>query len=1188
MLCSHAFKWETPMRTCLSLCAILSLFITLPAIGNEYSNRQKIDRNIHQHHFHDRLQSEFLVEGEVSTERIQTLMDHLEQKYESTKESFFMAEKMHFIERHNYSEKKAEKKARKRTGKDARVNFPYIYLNEKLNALKNNFNSMTQEQLKEELVTIGLVLETIDYEYQDHLYRGMIRGVKNVIKPFYRIPYNEVDKAQASNLTKNGKILDPSEVKELFNKGADLSLLNPPNNAFWTNNKVEEFSANSEVHRNEKFFPAEGTHFVYDRFGRGNVKVKADYYEGEVENICDTEKESHGVTFRVATETNNHLISTNLARAIGYPIIPHAKRKEVIMHLCKTSFEEFLAQWEVRNDFRFGTFNTHGEYLPELHAVKFRDVALESYPGKNDGRYKKVGQFRSQSMDLTNRREIRGQLILHALIALVDTKEGNQRIDFHRDENGNWNPLIYPNDLGRSLGFQFIRTHGTINDYFNSFVTEGDDHLYIWWDHTGLDPKLYESVTISDVKWVTRRLARLSDKQIDEIVNQSHHVAPVKALYANKIKSRISNLAHALKISEVIKFNIKTDLELHQAFPQYINESGRVTYEAEKIGDTSSMPIGTNTSFFELIELTLFNQVFAAISGKIEDSIQQEKKLINGISALGGTYDLGLGITLNAGRELNMNDDKREYENRIKIVDTLTINLPIGLLDRDITGGIFGATLPIGMQYSFQYKFFHSAYSIDAAAKKRFFNDIIPWIGSEVLEELNAGEGLYLQEAFLTSLGELSFELSDYVTGTIAPLSYKTTSIGQTYLYRTNEKLLEAAVSKTKRNRLASELNATAGVSFGYQWSRLKQKTDYTFYRYHLSDEENGVNESSVAKLAQGIIDGKDPEIGKAYVIRPELRATNLSGCFFIFCGLRGNSFSEIDIWEYDNLWNQDQKDFDQNPDQDFHTENQKTKVDKNNKIFIDTYQYATHRDFTRIWNDDVSLGSFEFAPNLFLDFAKEGKSRRIRVEGRLNAKKTKIKDLDIRIQIYHHDNYMSRDEFNDLKEQYTSLAYCGQEKDDFITYQMPEGIKFYSPMSSSMELQIQKDGIKDLLENLDNFKYCDDYCKNKVRGLQRFKVTDDASARRYLTKMKLLIKRVLGINFSKIGCFRKLMKKKNYWLVTKINNILDYDTPVAQGRVQLFGKEIGKYQGPSYSTEFQFEHYYRPINFRQDFAPKF
>lgn len=1166
------------------LLLILNLSVFSLSAQELYSNNQGILGPQHDQSHQARILKTFYTKdsGEYQFDEGKTraLLEKIKNKKESVKESFYLSVKTEYINNHNYSDKKASKKAKKRVGEDARAFFAFEYVTDGLKELLRDIDHISEEELEERVSDISIILETIDYLYQDNLVRSDIRSLQNLIVPFHTIDKKDSWKSQASNLYLDGDFLSPEDIKRLMEKGLDISEIDPPSSAFWTNNEIENFDVFKNEHRGEPVFPREDDVFVFDRFGGGNIKIKADTYPKEVKDACDPDIDNKNITIRLGQETNNHLIAANLARAIGYPYIPHSPRKSVLLYLCDTTFESFLQQWEKENQDRQGSFHTHGEYLPEIHAVRLDDLALEGYPGKDDNdRYRKGGTFRTETMGLQNRREFRSLVIFNALIALVDATERNVRVDFHRAKNEErWNPIIFINDLGRSLGHYFIRTHGTVNDYTESFVKEKDDKIRIWWDHQGYDSKLFSQTTLSDARWIARRLSRLSNKQINDIVENTLHAQPVKELYKVKIKKRILNLIKALGLRGEVQtdFVIPSYEELHRDFPKYISKDGKITYEADNIQSVTSRPRGVNTSIFEAIAGVALNQVFNLITQNYEKILTQEKILDNGqIEVFGGSFDMGMGIRLSSSRDISVNPEKGENENRFLIKDSMLISVPIGLIDKDLNGGVFSASLPIGAQYTYRFDYFHSVSTLKEAVKTDFFKRLIPWRASSLQENLSLGEGLFVEHSIAKSIGELSLDINDNLRAGLSPLSLKTSKVKQTYLYRSTPNLLEVADSRSNQLSLGSRFELTAYLSLRANWSRIKREGRYAHYRFFL-DEFSSQDEQSINELVKTIVDDEKNKTSQTYAIASSFRQNNYGGCFFVWCRNLSHSEREFDITSYDDRWKTT------TPLDPSREDQEDVKIIDNYHVLTSSYIKSSDRKLSRIWNDDLSLGPAESALNFLFSIMDEGKTQRINIEATWDEEKQELDNIDLRIQILRRDNFLTQSEVIDWQEFYASRAYCQQSSrpDEGYLNIKQDGIDFYSPITSVMAFQLKKKGIGKILKNYKDKMFCkrDKNCRLKVDYLLGQKPKNKEQAQRHLKELRGFFKKILGKDFSNLGCLRESLKEKHYWLTTKVLNPLEYTTPISRDEADLYAKELGKFQGQSFLEEFVFESYFRPV----------
>jgi len=321
-------------------------------------------------------------EKKLDIKKIRHMQKELKEKHEQLLDSFKQSIKIEFINRHQFSDKRSDKRAASRTDKAARVNLPFIVLDQRLEYLIQNQKKLSPDQIEDEISTLMIYYQAVESYDDENLYQVALESVKSLLPPWYDIPKLNSPEEEALNLLDNDQFLSTAQLVEKHRQKVDFSLLNPPSSAFWTDNSVEDFDPNSEEFFGERFFPQADTLMVYDRMGTGQIKIKADFYPAGTENICTTDLDNGNVTLRLGQETQNQLIATQLARSVGYPAIPHVYRPQVKMYLCDTTFEAFVAQWKVAHNSNQGNFLSHGQYLKNEHAVLLKGVALESYPGK--------------------------------------------------------------------------------------------------------------------------------------------------------------------------------------------------------------------------------------------------------------------------------------------------------------------------------------------------------------------------------------------------------------------------------------------------------------------------------------------------------------------------------------------------------------------------------------------------------------------------------------------------------------------------------------------------------------------------------------------------------------------------------------------------------------------------------------
>ena len=251
--------------------------------------------------------------------KMRQLQERVKAKHEQLLDSFQQSAKIESINRHQFSNKKSDRRAVKRTGKEARVNLPFIVFDERLEDFIGNHIRLSADQIRNELSTLMIYYQAIEAYDNENLYQIALESVKSLLPPWYDVPKQSSPEQEALNLLENGQFLSTEQLREKYQKHTDISLLNPPSSAFWSDNDIESFDPNSEEFLGEQFFPEPNTEMVYDRMGTGQIKIKADFYPVGTEDVCNTDLDNGNVTLRLGQETQNQLIATQLARSVGYP-----------------------------------------------------------------------------------------------------------------------------------------------------------------------------------------------------------------------------------------------------------------------------------------------------------------------------------------------------------------------------------------------------------------------------------------------------------------------------------------------------------------------------------------------------------------------------------------------------------------------------------------------------------------------------------------------------------------------------------------------------------------------------------------------------------------------------------------------------------------------------------------------------
>ena len=756
------------------------------------------------------------------------------------------------------------------------------------------------------------------------------------------------------------------------------------------------------------------------------------------------------------------------------------------LHLCDTSFEAFLAQWKVAHNSNQGNFLSYGQYVEEEHVVLLRGVALESYPGDDKGRYRKVGSFNIESMNLGQRREWRAWLALTSLIGLLDVREENFRLDMYKPEGGEqWQPLLFFNDLGRSMGYNLIRTHGTASDFKGALAKDKGSYVRLYWDHYRIEHDHFESATAADMKWMIRRLARLSDQQINSIVDNSGHIPAVADLYKTNLKLRIQSMIVAFGLSDEVEtdHNIWSYEELAKKYPAYISKKGKLlaALEAESL---STRPLGYSPNLNEILSVAFATLIQAPFYDlRLIEEIDNFSKATNH-SFSGDSFELGLGVRVRSQRRISINEEKTKHEKRYLVEDTAFISVPLGLLDRDVisTRGFFSSTAPLGVSYVYEYKYFHSHDTIAAAAKTGFFKRLKPWKLQSIKNNFSPGEAIFSRNSFQWTIGSFQLETaSDAVRFELTPLGFtQTLKLNELYAYKSSKNLVEMVKVAGKSSEWRTGADLTALWSIAALYSNSREHKNYKYFRFDLSADQNM---ERISKALEAVLKSNDfqlaEELTATYNLLQNSHIRDTKLCFLPWCRFYNNKDKTLEIKEYANPWLEDK-------DEKGKVLSINTSSPEKERIIIQGERTkSSDRQLGRIWNEEISLGAGEAVANFFLGLRDEAYTQRIKMETVYNPKKRKISDIDIRVQLVTTDNWMKEKEFEKLKLFYGKRAMCGNSENalDYFNFTYPENLTAISPVVSQMTLQIKKKGVFQLVSELrENKNICNERCPKSFR----------------------------------------------------------------------------------------------------------
>jgi hypothetical protein len=434
--------------------------------------------------------------------------------------SILLSEKYRYIERYNYTHSEALKKAEERIDKDKTLLFSLSQVINGLQNIKETHLELTKEEIKKKVAKLVFFLIPVQTFSHTSVYTDLNEMLLLIRKNFYRIPKDN-EGLVASNI-------DTS-------KNSDLSLIDPSDSPFWKKTDIRSYNPMSEKFYGKKLFPESGNNtFYYKRMGRGSIKIKSFFY--------DNSGKKKKVTLKLGREVHPDLLSSHLARILGYKAKPMVFRKSITLKLGDTTYNQFLAQWALAHG-DSGFHNVSGRiksYDKDLNQVVLENVLLEAYP--KNSLYKKIGPFKSARYGFDNRREYRALLLYASLINWSDSQERNIRVDsVRKSKSKSWKPIYYLNDTGMSMGdWHSVLNPGVVNTYRDDMVFKTNKNFILKYFQNGLHPNIWRDITRSDAEWIIRKMAQITPSQIKDITIASGLPVEVATLYQQRIARRIN------------------------------------------------------------------------------------------------------------------------------------------------------------------------------------------------------------------------------------------------------------------------------------------------------------------------------------------------------------------------------------------------------------------------------------------------------------------------------------------------------------------------------------------------------------------------------------------------------------------------------------------------------------------------
>ncbi|CAE77910.1 hypothetical protein AB1A81_01165 [Bdellovibrio bacteriovorus] len=1105
-------------------------------------------------------------DGTLSAQKLESLVRFLDFQKSLLMDSAKMNRKANLILVHGYENDKAEKEGLEAQSSESETIAPLIFALEHARDLQARHTRMSRNEVHEKAELILLFLAAGYTPYPMTIFTSLVERVKNLAENFFEFSVNDSGKTQASNLLLNGRFATQNELRLHRQSGNDLSKLDPPSSAIWTDNDIESYDPYLEIYWGRKFFPPREDPvpvFHYERLGNGTIKFKTHWFDSQELNKKGLPKKKD-VTLRVGFEAYNASVVNHLARIIGYPANPTTFRSAIKLELGETDFEEFLTQWRNLHGLEMGSAMTHVDRIPGENAVILKNVTLEAYPDKDD--YRRMGPFRMGDNGLRNRREYRAMVLYNALISLQDQFEYQSRVDAVRDSKRGWLPLFFLSDTSSALGLPaMLGNVGAVNEFTWEFTKKSDGQVRLFW-FSVFNSRTWKDTTYSDVKWLARRMARIRTDQIDGIMETSGFPEPVRRLYAEKLKSRLNKMMVDFDLSQegFAAHPVRSRQELSAAYPDYINEKGFLKEGAQEypgntlpiLGNRFTPLQGALVLTLNALHnkfLTLFNP---ANYGKGDFVVDLGNTTIEG------------GIGIEASRGVSVNPELGPGQRRYLLNDKVSISIPVGMFSDRVT-------TPLALYYTYTFEYLHSVSTMKEVGTSRFFALLNPFSILEIRRSLGVGEQLRVTHSFGASVGKTKLKVIDDVQIEAALIGLGYASIKTVYYSKPHPTLVEISTDHVDTASISSGIDVRTYLRVAASMRAQRSKKVYRMYRVDLLNESLESQAHLQDAVDAALVDSDFTALTR--LVKPHewiesAKSKHFNLAFMVWKRSSDSGVSDLSV--------------------------------NGQKLVLAHKSKSYDRSLSRLWDEKLDIGFAKPAVNVVGEFWGEGMQVGTTIEGVVDSQQRRFSEIEVMITLSIFDNYCTRKEFEKTFKKFFNKR-AGM--DNYIRFQMPDELEAYPELVGTMRWQISKKALRDILSaasNVNNLDYLlpsggafhqrnegstndprDDVSRRAQKLLRALDKEVTTFGKLYTLEAQAkdllsVLEDLTGRKGETVAQLRKFTRDENIWLTTNIANMLELSHPTfrQQKNGEFWAREIGKYQGHSYLDRFRRTKLLQPV----------
>lgn len=460
----------------------------------------------------------------------------------------------------------------------------------------------------------------------------------------------------ASNLynEQEARYYTPDELEGM----GDTSMLDPvPNGAYWIDTEIENYEISNSYNPRSPLY--RGVAIPWPREAKYD-----DVRKTQSTPKLDIEAKINGVKYeykiKFGAEIYSEPVSAALFSALGFNTDPTKHVKNFKMYLGKTSERDFRREFASyyqgsdidRQIARWGE-DSKGRY------VIFKEALLEAKPKENV----RVGPWSWGLKGKSDTREVRALNILNVWVGNKDTKEAlNNKLIIKNTSPER--PFYVSHDLGWGYGKTYIASADTFSwDAVKSYDRNSSKatlNMYLLYKNSAFDKVSYD-----DARWVTRRIARLSKKQIADAVALGGWPEGAGALIVEKMANRRNQLVEAFGLSGEFK---KLSVDRKLSLPSGSITDGKL--DKDRLKDLPNYVAGEWDRAFadaynEIEKLAVTGAL--SLTGSAFDQVELSMPDLLGGSPVEGNLIVGLSRNITTNREPIDANDRYIVKDRIRV-----------------------------------------------------------------------------------------------------------------------------------------------------------------------------------------------------------------------------------------------------------------------------------------------------------------------------------------------------------------------------------------------------------------------------------------------------------------------------------------------------------------------------------------